>query len=69
MFFVDKTNSNIRILNQVNESIPITDKLITNFKIGPDKIQFNIKDNNPFLVCQYLSDNLLNAWIRILDQK
>ena len=67
MFYLSKSVRNVQILGNINLIPGINGILITDFKISNDRISFNLKDDDPFLVCKFLSGQLLEDWLEIVN--
>ncbi len=67
MFYLSKSEQNAQILGKINSIPGINGILITDFKISKDRISFNLKNDDPFLVCKFLSDQLLEDWLDIVN--
>lgn len=67
MFYLRRSEQNAHILGNVNSIPGVNSILITDLKITSDSISFNLKDDDPFLVCEFLSGQLLEDWLEVIN--
>lgn len=67
-FKIDKNEKNIKIFSEVR-GICEQYELIKDISLLEGSVEFNILNNDPFIICKYLSGDLMRNWLEIVEYK
>lgn len=69
MFSFDFTNKNSEKFGPILQVADKNGKLIESLKISNDKLSFKIKDNDPFSVCEFLTEEQIWDYMKMTKQE
>lgn len=69
MFSIAKTPENIKIFNTVLNISEANGKIINNIKLSQDKISFTTKEDDPFVICEFLDSDQIWGFMSIIKKE
>lgn len=60
MFSIARTPENIRIFNTILNISTANGRLINNIKLAYNKLFFTIKNDDPFIICEFLDGDQIS---------
>ncbi|MBP9777719.1 MAG: hypothetical protein KBD25_00890 [Rickettsiaceae bacterium] len=69
MFSIAKTPENIKIFNTILNISEAHGKIVNNIKLSQDKISFTIKDEDPFVICEFLNSDQIWGFMGIIKRE